>query len=105
MISVQLANQSVKYPIGMLDDVLLQIGKFFITCDFVVVEMEEDAQIPITLERPFVATTGAMVDVKNGRLSVHVCEEKLEFNLFKVKASPSLKDSYCRVDVIDKVVF
>jgi len=31
-----------------------------------------------------------MIDVKNGRLSLQVDEEKLEFNLLKVTASPSL---------------
>jgi len=56
----------------MLEDVPLQVGKFFIPCDFVVVEMEEDSQTPIILWRPFSATAGTMIDVKNGRLSLYV---------------------------------
>jgi len=51
----------VKYPLGILEDVPLQVGKFFILCDFVVMEMKEDAQIPITLGRPFLATTRAII--------------------------------------------
>jgi len=46
-----------------------------------------------------------MIDVKNGRLSLHVDEGKLEFNLSKVTASPSIEDACYQVDVIDKVVF
>jgi len=42
--------------------------------------MDEDAQIPIILGRPFLATVDVMIDVKNGRLSLQVREEKLEFN-------------------------
>jgi len=42
-ISLQLADRSVKYPMGILEDVLLQVGKFFIPCDSVVMEMEEDS--------------------------------------------------------------
>jgi len=45
-----------------------------------------------------------MIYVKNGRLSLHVGEEKLEFNLSKVTASPSFEDACYRVDVIKKVV-
>ena len=35
---------------------------------------------------------------------MHVGEEKLEFNLSKVTASPSLEDACYRVDVIEEVV-
>jgi len=42
-ISIQRADHFVEYPIGMLEDVPLQVGKFFIPCDFVVIEMEEDS--------------------------------------------------------------
>ena len=55
-ISLHLADRSVKYPMGILEDVPLQVGKFFIPCDFVVMEMEEDSRIPIILGRPFLAT-------------------------------------------------
>ena len=68
-------------------------------------EMEEDSHIPIILRRPFLATIGAMIDVSNGHLSLHMGEEKLEFNLSKVTASPFLEDAWYWVDVIDKVVF
>ena len=46
-----------------------------------------------------------MIDVKNRGLSLHVGEEKLEFNFSKAMASPSLEDACYQVDVIDKVVF
>jgi len=42
-ISLRLANRSVKYPLGILEDVPLQVGKFFIPCDFVVMKMEDSA--------------------------------------------------------------
>jgi len=59
-ILIQLADRSVKCPIGFLWYVPLQVGKFFISC--------EDAQVPIILGRPFLATTSAIIDVNNGRL-------------------------------------
>jgi len=57
-ISLQLADRSVKYPLGVLEDIPLQVGKFFIPYDFVVMEMEEDSRIPIILGRPFLALQG-----------------------------------------------
>jgi len=42
-LSLQLAHRSVKYPMGILEDVPLQVAKFFIPCDFVIMEMEEDS--------------------------------------------------------------
>ena len=48
-IFLQLADRSIKYPLGLLEDVPLQVGKFFIPYDFVFMEMEEDSRIPIIL--------------------------------------------------------
>jgi len=47
----------------------------------VVIEEKQDAQIPIIIGEPFLAIAGAMIDVKNGKLSLKVREEKLEINL------------------------
>ncbi|KAJ9166916.1 hypothetical protein P3X46_021605 [Hevea brasiliensis] len=67
-ISLQLADRSIKYPVGILENIPIK--------------MEEDVQIPIILGRPFLATAGAIIDIKNGRLTLKVREEEVEFNLF-----------------------
>ncbi|XP_021765841.1 DNA damage-inducible protein 1-like [Chenopodium quinoa] len=77
-ISLQLADRSVKFPLGVLEDVPLRVGKFFIPCDFVVMEMEEDAHVPIILGRPFLATVVAIIDMKNGKITFEVGDEKME---------------------------
>ncbi|KAJ9145691.1 hypothetical protein P3X46_028044 [Hevea brasiliensis] len=41
-ISLQLADRSIKYPVGILENIPIKVGKFFIPVDFVVLEMEED---------------------------------------------------------------
>ncbi|XP_048490039.1 uncharacterized protein LOC104884063 [Beta vulgaris subsp. vulgaris] len=63
-ISLQLADRTIKFPLGILEDVPLRVRKFFIPCDFVVMEMEEDANVPIILGRPFLATAEAIIDMK-----------------------------------------
>ncbi|KAJ8754023.1 hypothetical protein K2173_001921 [Erythroxylum novogranatense] len=66
-ISLQLADRSIKFPIGILKNVPIKVGSLFILVDFVVLEIEEDTSIPIILGIPFLATAGAIIDVKNGK--------------------------------------
>ncbi|XP_021747432.1 uncharacterized protein LOC110713282 [Chenopodium quinoa] len=80
-ISLQLADRSIKFPLGKLEDVPLHVGKFFIPCDFIVMEMEEDAHVPIILGRPFLATAGAIINMKNGKITFEVGDEKMEYSL------------------------
>ncbi|XP_010545197.1 PREDICTED: uncharacterized protein LOC104817646 [Tarenaya hassleriana] len=42
--TLQLADRSVKYPIGILEDVPLKVGNFYIPVDFVVLDMDEDSK-------------------------------------------------------------
>ncbi|XP_058009248.1 uncharacterized protein LOC131183153 [Hevea brasiliensis] len=92
------------YPIGILEKISIKVEKFFIPVDFVVLEMEEDVQIPIILGRPFLATAKAIIDVKNGRLTLKVRDEEVELNLFRA-IKHKLKPNEClRVDIIDKLV-
>ncbi|XP_057993046.1 uncharacterized protein LOC110667805 [Hevea brasiliensis] len=100
-ISLQLANRSIKYPVWILENVPLKVGKFFIPVDFIVLEMEEDVRTPIILGRPFLATAGANIDVKNGKLKLTVGEEEIEFNLFQHSKEPAVMNSCYRVDVIE----
>ncbi|XP_038976653.1 uncharacterized protein LOC120107448 [Phoenix dactylifera] len=101
-ISLQLADRSVKYPLGILENVLIKVKKFIIPVDFIILEMEEDTEIPIILGRPFLATAGAIIDVKNGRLTLKVGEEEVEINLFEATKYPSFTDHVFRVDVVDE---
>ncbi|PWA91946.1 reverse transcriptase domain-containing protein [Artemisia annua] len=64
--NIQLADRSVKYPLGICENVLVKIGKFKFLVDFVILEMEEDNQVPIILGRPFLATARAVIDVHDG---------------------------------------
>ena len=63
-ISLQLADRSIVYPKGILEDIPIKVGEFYVYCDIVILEMDEDSQIPIILGRPFLATVGAIIDVK-----------------------------------------
>ena len=101
-ITLQMADRSVKYPLGVLEDVPVRVGKFYIPVDFVVLDMQEDSQIPIILGRPFLHTAGAVIDVKSGKLTLSVGDDKVTFNLNSALKSPMLEEEQCyRIDVVD----
>jgi Aspartyl protease len=100
-ISLQLVDRSVRFSLGIIEDITVQVGKFFIPGDFVVMEMEEDSQVPIILGRLFFTTAGANLDIKNDILSLAIGDEKIEFNVIKSMKCPSNDDVCCRVEVMD----
>ena len=55
-ISLELADRSYQHPRGIIENVLVKVGKFILPVDFVILEMEEDDSVPIILGRPFLAT-------------------------------------------------
>ncbi|XP_010687408.4 uncharacterized protein LOC104901516 [Beta vulgaris subsp. vulgaris] len=99
-ISLQLADRTVKFPLGILENVPLRVGKFYIPCDFVVMKTKEDAQVPIILGRPFLATAGAVIDMKNEKITFEVGDEKMEYNLINSMESPSSGLIIYRLDAL-----
>ncbi|XP_021851832.1 uncharacterized protein [Spinacia oleracea] len=83
-ITLQMADHSIKYPLGVLEDVPVRVGKFYIPVDFVVFDIAEDNQIPIILGRTFLHTAGAVIDVKKGKLTLNVGDDKVTFSLSHV---------------------
>lgn len=49
---------------------LIKVGKFIFLADFVVLDMEEDKNVPIILGRPFLATGDAIIEVQKGVLTL-----------------------------------
>ena len=63
-VTLQLADRSLKHHRGIIEDVLVKVDKFIFPADFIVLDMEEDKEIPIILGRPFLATGRALIDVQ-----------------------------------------
>ena len=52
-ISLQLADRSIVYPRGVIEDILIKVKHFISPVNFVVLDMEEDRNIPLILGRSF----------------------------------------------------
>ena len=60
-ITLQMADRSMAQPEGVLEDVLVKVGKFIFPVDFVIMKREEDTQVPLMLGRPFLSTGAALI--------------------------------------------
>ncbi|MCI35559.1 hypothetical protein A2U01_0056780, partial [Trifolium medium] len=65
---IVLADQSVLHPSGLIKDVLVKIKDLVFPVDFIIIDIEEDADVPIILGRPFLATSRAVIDMEKEEL-------------------------------------
>ncbi|GJV92878.1 reverse transcriptase domain-containing protein [Tanacetum coccineum] len=80
--SVRLADRSFQYPIGIAENMLIEVGKFTFPMDFVIREMEEDDEI---LEADFDSLLNEENEILHS-IEGTILEEKLfaEFNEFRL---------------------
>ncbi|KAI5336096.1 hypothetical protein L3X38_026230 [Prunus dulcis] len=80
-ISLQMADRSLTYPHGILEDVLVRVDKFILPADFIVLDMEEDVDTAIILSCPFLITGRTLIDVAKGSLILRVADQDVEFKV------------------------
>ncbi|GJY57160.1 reverse transcriptase domain-containing protein [Tanacetum coccineum] len=103
--SVRLADRSFQYPIGIAENMLVEVGKFTFPADFVILEIEEDSKVPLILGRPFLHTADAVIRVKQKQLNLGVGTERMIFNIDSaMKHSYSNDDTCFSIDVIDEIL-
>ncbi|GJV38539.1 reverse transcriptase domain-containing protein [Tanacetum coccineum] len=78
---LELADRSITKPIGIAEDVFVNVGKFQFPADFVVVDFEPDPRVPLILGRCFLKTSHALIDVYEGEITLRVGKEAITFNL------------------------
>ena len=94
--TLQMADRSLAQLEGILDDVLMKVGKFIFAVDFVVIDIEEDKQVPLLLGRPFLAVGASFIDVKKGELILIIGDEVVHFNLNQSLKHPAF-DVDCKI--------
>ena len=94
-ITLQMADRSMAQPEGILEDVLVKVGKFVFPVDFVVMKIEEDTQVPLLLGRPFLATGAALINVQKGELTLRVGDEAVQFNINRSLELPNVGSDSC----------
>nr|GFA59074.1 hypothetical protein [Tanacetum cinerariifolium] len=67
-------------PVGIAKDVKVKVGVFHFPADFVVVDFEPDPRVPLILERCFLKTNRALIDVHKGELTLRIGNEAITCN-------------------------
>ena len=79
-------------PNGIVKDVLIKVGEFIYSVHFVVIETKKVSnitrQVPIILGRPFLATTKALINFRNGMRRLSFSNMTLELNIFNMERQP-----------------
>ena len=91
-IALSLADRSVKIPRGIIEDDLVQVDNFYYPVDFVVLNtdpiVKETNYVPIILGRPFLATSNAIRNCRNGLMQLTFGNMTLELNIFYISKKP-----------------
>ncbi|XP_062161981.1 uncharacterized protein LOC133869015 [Alnus glutinosa] len=99
---IQLADRSIAYPKGVVEDVLVQINDLVFPADFYVLDMENgDQTAPILLGRPFLKTSKTKIDVNSGTITMEFDGEIIKFNIYDAMKYPNDDNPVYSVDVID----
>ena len=87
-ITLSLADRSIKVPKRVVEDVLVQVEKFYCPMDFAVLDIESLKKcvnfVPIILGRPFLATTNALINYQNGLMQLFFANMTVEMNFFNL---------------------
>ncbi|XP_050896841.1 uncharacterized protein LOC127103637 [Lathyrus oleraceus] len=75
------ADHSIKNAYGIAEDILVTIEKFSFPVDFVIIDILEDEETPIILDRPFMQTSQCNLDIDQGTLALKVYDDEITLNV------------------------
>ena len=76
---VQLADSSIRYPEGIVENMLVRVRDSFILANFVVTDIEGDLGVELILGRLFLRAARARIDVGRGEIHFRVGKEDIFF--------------------------
>jgi hypothetical protein len=78
---IKLADQSIRYPEGIAENISVKIRDFFVPVDFMVLDMQPDLKVLLILGRPFLSITNAHINVGAGEIKFNINgkEERFTF--------------------------
>jgi hypothetical protein len=71
-----LADDSTKHALDRINDIMIELHMNFLPIDFIIMDMRSNTSSPIILGRPFLRTTGAVIDSKEGNVKFQFPHKK-----------------------------
>nr|XP_009797491.1 PREDICTED: uncharacterized protein LOC104243910 [Nicotiana sylvestris] len=100
-VMLQLADRSIAHPEEVIEDVLLQIGKFIFPADFIILDYEADELIQIILGRPLLATGDTIIKVREGKMILRVDDEEAVFNIYRAIQLPRHYEELSMISAVE----
>lgn len=97
---LQMADQTKFHPKGIIEDVLIKVGKLIIPTDFIVLYCDVDDRAPIILGYLFLTIGEVLIDVREGILKVRVDNEEVVFKMYKPLNKPFHYKDLCMITVM-----
>nr|GEU91822.1 reverse transcriptase domain-containing protein [Tanacetum cinerariifolium] len=95
---LELADRTISKPISVAENVFVKVGKFYFPVDFVVLDFITDPRVSLILERPFLSTAHALIDVYEGEIILRHDGQSLT-----LKCGDTLSISYNNFESLNKV--
>jgi hypothetical protein len=77
--SLQLANSTIQYPEGIVENLLVRVTSSFVLADFVVLDIESDLGVQLILGWPFLRDVKARIDIGTGEIRFLVGVDNMRF--------------------------
>jgi hypothetical protein len=107
-IILQLADQSIKKPRGIIEDVIIQVDNFYFSVNFIVLDTEPVANptkmIPVILGLPFLTTANANINCRTGMMKIRFGNLKVKLSIFYTFQQPPDKVECFFLDSIENLV-
>ncbi|GJW05916.1 zinc finger, CCHC-type containing protein [Tanacetum coccineum] len=79
-IRLSLASHSYIYPLGIAEDVLVDVASFLYPVDFVILDIKEDKKRPFILGTPFLTMAKAVIKFDKGTITLRSGKSKISFH-------------------------
>ncbi|GJS65215.1 reverse transcriptase domain-containing protein [Tanacetum coccineum] len=79
-IRLSLASHSYIHPLGIAEDVLVEVAEHVYPVDFVILDIKEDEKRPFILGTSFLTTAKAMIKFDKGTITLRSGKNKIRFH-------------------------
>lgn len=98
---IQLADHCLVHPIGVLEDLLVQVKNLVFLADFFIMEIESEGAQMILVGRSFLKTSRTKIDVHSGSMTMEFDSETVTFNIYDAMKYPDMETNISMMDIIE----
>ncbi|GJY88709.1 zinc finger, CCHC-type containing protein [Tanacetum coccineum] len=96
-IRLSLASYSYIYPLGIVEDVLVEVAEYVYPIDFVILNIKENEKRPFVLGISFLTTTKAVIKFDKGTITLRSGKGKISFH--RIPDFPCMSEKGVKNDI------